>query len=73
MKKALESPLDSKEIKLVNPKGNQSWLLAGHSDAKAETPILWPPDSKSRLIRKDPDAGKDRGQEKRATEVEMIG
>ena len=57
--KTLESPLDSKEIKLVNPKGNQSRLFIGRTDAKAEVPILWPPDAKNKLIRKDSDAGKD--------------
>ena len=55
----LESPLDSKEIKLVNPKGNQPWIFIGRTDAEAEAPILWPPDAKSQLIRKDPDAEKD--------------
>ena len=55
----LESPLDSKEIQPVHPKGDQSWVFIGRTDAKAETPILWPPDVKSRLITKDPDAGKD--------------
>ena len=57
--KTLESPLDSKEIKPVDPKGNQSWVFVGRTDAEAETPILWPPDVKSQLIGKDPDAGKD--------------
>ena len=61
LEKALEGPLDSKEIKLVNPKGNQSWIFIGRTDAEAEVPILWPPDAKSQLIRKDPDAGKDWG------------
>ena len=55
----LLSPLDSKEIKPVNPKGDQSWIFIGRTDAEAEAPILWPPDAKSQLIRKDPDAGKD--------------
>ena len=55
----LESPLDFKEIKPVNPKGNQSWIFIGRTDAEAEAPILWPPDAKNWLIRKDPDAGKD--------------
>ena len=74
LKKTLESPLDSKEIKPVNPKGNQPWIFIGRSDAEAETPILWPPDMKSRLIGKAPDAGKDWGQEgKRMTEDEMVG
>ena len=63
--KTLESPLDCKEIKPVNPKGNQPWLFIGRTDAEAETSILWPLDVKSWLIRKDPDAGKDRRQEKR--------
>ena len=65
MEKTLESPLDSKEIQPVHPKGNQSWILIGRTDAEAETPILWPPDAKSWLIWKDPDAGKDwRGQQR---------
>ena len=69
LEEALESPLDCKECKLVNPKGNQPWIFFGRSDAEAGTPILWPPDTKNWLIRKDPDAGKDWGQEeKRATE-----
>ena len=72
--KTLESPLDCKEIKPVNPKGNQSWILIGRTDAKAEAPILWPPDLKSWLIWKDPDAGKDWGQEEKGTtEDEMVG
>ena len=74
LEKALESPLDSKEIKPVNPKGNQSWIFIGRTDAEVETPILRPPDPKSRLTGKDPDAGKDWGQEEKvATEDEMIG
>ena len=73
LEKTLESPLDSKEIKPVNSKGNQSWLFLGRTDAEAETPIPWPPDVKSRLIRKDPDAGKDwRQKEKKAAEGEMV-
>ena len=69
--KTLESPWDCKEIKLVNPEGNQPWLFTGRTDADA--PILWPPDAKSWLIGKDPDAGKDRRQnEKGATEDEMV-
>ena len=73
LEKILESPLDCKEIKPVNPKENQSWIFIGRTDAEAKAPILWPPDAKSRLIRKDPDAGKDWGQEeKRATEDEML-
>ena len=70
--KILKSPLDYKEIKPVNPKGNQSWIFTGRTDT--EVPILWPPDAKSKLIRKDPDAGKDWGQgEKEVTEDEMDG
>ena len=57
LEKTLESPLDSKEIKPANPKGNQPWIFTGRTDVEA--PILWPPDAKSRLIKKDPDAGKD--------------
>ena len=57
--KTSESPLYYKEIKPVNPEGNQSWIFTGRTDAEAETPILWPPDVKNWLIRKDPDAGKD--------------
>ena len=56
--KTLESPLDCKEIQPVNPKGNQSWIFIGTTDADAEAPILWPPDVKNRLIGKDPDIGK---------------
>ena len=59
LEKTLESPLVCKEIQLVHPKGDQSWLLMGRTDAEAEIPILWPPDAKNRLIEKDPDAGKD--------------
>ena len=69
----LESPLESKEIKPVNPKGNQPRILTGRTNAEAEAPILWPSDAKSQLIGKDPDAGKDQGQKKRATEDEMVG
>ena len=58
LEKTLESPLNNKEIKPVNPNGNQSWIFIGRIDAKAETPILWPPDAKSLFIGKDPDAGK---------------
>ena len=63
--KTLESSLDCKEIKPVNPKEKQSWIFIGRSDAKAETPILWPPDSKKWVIRKDPEAGKDWVQEEK--------
>ena len=59
LKKTLESSLESKEIKPVSPKGNQPRIFIGRTDAEAEAPILWPPDAKNRLIRKDPDAGKD--------------
>ena len=59
LEKTLESPLDSKEIKLVNPTGNQSFISIGRTDAEAEAPILWPSDSNSQLTGKDPDAGKD--------------
>ena len=72
--KTLESLRVSKEIKPVNSKGNQSWIFTGRTDAEAEAPILWPLDTKSQLIGKDPDAGKDWGQqEKEATEDEMVG
>ena len=59
LEKTLESPLDCKEIKPVNPQGNPSRIFIGRTDAGAEAPIFWPPDMNSRLIRKDPDAGKD--------------
>ena len=72
--KTLENSLDCKEIKPVHPKGNQSWIFTGKTDAEAETPILWSPDAKNWLIGKDPDAGKDWGQdEKGTTEDEMVG
>ena len=58
--KTLESPLDCEEIESVNPKGNQSWIFMERTDSEAEAPIFWPPDAKSWLIGKDPDAGKDR-------------
>ena len=64
LEKTLESPLDSKEIKPLNPKGNQPWIFIGRAGAEAEAPILWPPDTKSWLIGNDPHAGKDLGQEK---------
>ena len=74
LEKTLESPLDCKEIQPVHPKGDQSWVFFGRTDVEAETPILWPPDAKSWLIGKDPDAGKDWGQEKKGTtEDEMVG
>ena len=75
LEKTLESPLDSKEIKPVNPKGNQSWIFIGRTDAEAEAEalILWPPNVKSWLIWKDPDAGKDLRQENKGmTEDEMV-
>ena len=59
LEKTVESPLDCKEIQPVHPKGDQSWVFIGRTDVEAETPILWLPDAKSRLIGKDPDAGKD--------------
>ena len=74
LEKTLESPLDCKEIKPVNPKGNQSWKFIGKIDPEAEAPILWPPDAKNWLIGKDPDVGKDwRQEEKGTTEGEMVG
>ena len=76
LKKTLESPLDNKEIKLrrVNLKGNQPWIFTGRTEAEAEAPLLWPPDTKSWLIGKVPDVGKDWGQEEKgATEDEMFG
>ena len=74
LEKNLESPLDLKEAKPVNPKGNQSWIFIGRTDAEAEALILWPPDAKSWLIWKDPDAGKDwRQEEKGRREDEMVG
>ena len=74
LKKTPESPLDSEEIQPVHPKGNQSWIFTGRTDAEAETPRLWPPDLKNWLTRKDPDAGKNwRQEEKGTTEDEMVG
>ena len=72
LEKMLKSPLDSKEIKPVNPKGNQLWVFIGKTDAEAEALVLWPPDGKSQLIG-NPDAGKDWDQEKKETEDEMTG
>ena len=73
LKKTLESPLDSKEIQLVNTKGNKSWIFIRRTDAHGETPILWQPDAKNWLIWKDPDAGQDwRWEEKGMTEDEMV-
>ena len=74
LEKTLEGPLDCKEIQPVHPKGDQSWVFFGRTDAKAEPPILWPPHAKSWLIGKDPDAGRDWGQEEKGTiEDEMAG
>ena len=73
LEKMFESPLDCKEIQLVHPKGDMSWVFTGRTDVEAETPTLWPPDAKSWLIWKDPDAGKDWGQEEKGTtEDEMV-
>ena len=74
LEKTLESPLDCKEIQPVLPKGNQSWMFIGRTDAETETPVLWPPDMKNGLTGKDPDPGKDWRQEKKGTtEDEMVG
>ena len=74
LEKTLESPLDCNETQPVLPKGDQSWVFIGRTDAEAETPILWPPHVKSGLIGKDPDAGRDWGQEEKGmTEDEMAG
>ena len=73
LEKTVESPLDCKEIQPVHPKGDQSWVFIGRTDVEAETPILWPPDATSWLIGKDPDAGRDWGQEEKGTtEDEMV-
>ena len=74
LEKTLESSLDCNEIKTINPKGSQFWIYIGRADAESEAPIIWPPDVKNWLIGKDPDAGKDWGQdEKGMTEDEMVG
>ena len=74
LEKTPKSPLDNKEIKPVNPKGNQPWIFIGRADAEAEAPVLWPPDVKNWLTGKYPDAGKDWGQEEKGmTEDEMVG
>ena len=73
LEETLESPLDYTEIQPVRPKGNQSWIFIGRTDAKAEAPVFWPPAVKSQLTRKDPDAGKDWGREKGIAEDEMVG
>ena len=73
LEKTLENSLDSKDIKPVNSEGNQSWIFIGRADAEAKAPIIWPPDVKSRLTGKDPDAEEDRKQkEKAAAEDEMV-
>ena len=74
LEKTLESPLDCNEIQPVHPKGDQSWVFIGRTDDEAETPILWPPDANSSLTGKDPDAGRDWGQEEKGmTGDEMVG
>ena len=74
LEKNLESTLDCKEIQPVHPKGDQAWVFIGRTDAEAETPVLWPPHAKNWLIGKDPDAGRDWGQEEKGmTEDEMVG
>ena len=73
LEKTLESPLDCKEIHPVHSKGDQSWVFFGRTNAKAETPVLWPPHAKSCLIGKDSDAGKDWGQEEKGMRDEMAG
>ena len=74
LEKTLNSPLDCKEIQPVHPRGDQSWVFIGRTNTEAETPVLWPPNVKSWLIWKDPDAGKDWGQEEKGmTEDEMVG
>ena len=74
LEKTLESPLDCKEIKPLHSIEGQSWVFFGRTDVEAETPVLWPPHAKSRLIGKDPDAGRDWGQEEKGTtEYEMAG
>ena len=73
LEKTLESPLDCKETQPVHPKGDQPWVFIGRTDAEADTPVLWPPHVNNWLTGKDPDAGKDWGQEKGTTEDEMVG
>ena len=74
LEKALESPLEGKEIQAIHPKGNQSWIFIARNDSEAEAPVLWPPDEKNWLIGKDPDTGKDRRQEEKGMrEDEMVG
>ena len=71
LEKTLESPLDWKEIQPVNPKGNQSWIFIGRTDAEAETPVVWPPDEKNWLLWKDPDTGKEWGPEEKGGRQKM--
>ena len=74
LEKTLENPLDCKEIQPVHPEGDQSWVFIVRPDVEAMTPILWPPEAKSWLIRKDPDAGKDwKQEEKETTEDDIVG
>ena len=73
LEKTLESPLDNKDIKLVNPNGNQPWIFIRTIDAEAEAPISWPPDEEGWLTGKDPDIEKEWGQEKEVAEDEMVG
>ena len=74
LEKTLESPLDSKEIQPVHPKGNQAWMFTGRTDAETETLILWPPDGKNWFVGKNPDAGKEWSQEEKGmTEDELVG
>ena len=72
LEKTLDSPLECKEIKPINPKGNQPWIFIGKTNAEAESPIFWPPDAKNQLIGKDPDARKDGRQKKEQAGDEMI-
>ena len=72
LEKTLESDMDCKEIQSVHPKGDQSWVFIGRTEAEAETPVLWPPHGKSWLIGKDPDAGRDWGQEEKGTTEDEI-
>ena len=73
LEKTLESSLDCKEVKPVNPKGNQSWVFFRRIDVEAEAPVIWPPDAKSQIIGKDPDAGKDRKQEEKGMTEDKMG
>ena len=74
LERTLENPLDSKEIKLVNPKGNQPWIFIERTDAEADAPFLWPPDAESQFTGEDPDAGKEwRQEEKGTTEDKIVG